>query len=118
MKIDVKDGKAMVIYNKILAGREQCHAKELYLWNIGIMAVRNNEEPLLINYHEVLSEEFAKGRLDSLINKVIGEYDYQRHQIVDSWLNRIINVSEYDVILRKNNNPIIIDHSDEKEYKN
>lgn len=116
MRVEICRPKGEKIYLKVLEGRERMDAHKCYLYNIGIIACRTNEEPTIINFHEVTNKEFANNRLDSLIDTLLdkdGEYKYQRHEIISSWCDKIIKVTDYDIILRKNTSPIIIDHSNE-----
>lgn len=118
MRVEVCRPKGERIYLKLLENRERMAAHECYLYNIGIVACRINEEPTIINFHEVATEELAKDRLDCLINTLMdedGEYKYQRHEIISSWYDKIVKVTGYDVILRKDARPIIIDHSNDDE---
>ena len=116
MRVEVCESRGEKIYLKIQKGRERMDAYKCYLYNIGIVACRLNEEPTIINFHEVTNEEFANDRLNCLINTLLdkdGEYKYQRHEIISSWCDKITKVTDYDVILRKDTKPIIIDHSNE-----
>lgn len=118
MRVEVCRPRGEKILLEVLKGRERMAARECYLYNIGIVACRINEEPTIINLHEVTNEEFANKRLNSLISILLdknGDYQYQRHEIISSWCDKIIKVEDYDVILRQDVHPIVIDHSNEVE---
>lgn len=118
MRVEVCRPKGERIYLKLLEGRERMAAHECYLYNIGIVACRINEEPTIINFHEVATEELAKDRLDCLIHTLMdkdGEYRYQRHEIISSWYDKIVKATDYDIVLKKDARPIIIDHSNDNE---
>ena len=67
-----------------------------YLFNIGLCAFNTREQ--------------ANDYLNCLIDKCIDELGYKRHQIFDSWIKSLTKVDDYDIILQKEFQPIIIDH--------
>ena len=81
-----------------------------YLFNIGLCAFNNKEEPEIINTHIICTREQANDYLNCLTDKCIDDLGYKRHQIFDSWIKSLTKVDDYDIILQKEFQPIIIDH--------
>lgn len=115
MEIQLREEpRGFSIYKRLQFLRDMSKEQDKCLFNIGLCAFNNKEEPEIINTHIICTREQADDYLRCLIDKCINELGYKRHQIFDSWIKLLTKVDDYDIILEKEIQPIIIDHRQPK----